>query len=96
MAPIDVRFPAAVEYWSYHLLNKLSGHDDDALHELQKVAKNIEVQMKDHPFSVKDKMPVICFLHEFKLAWYTYRIHEGTAMCLFKQFLTGPVEEVMK
>lgn len=59
--PVNDRFSAAVGYRNYHLLKKSFRYDDSIAHGLQKMAKNIAVQVKDFDFPWKEPIPVISF-----------------------------------
>lgn len=56
------------------------------------MARKIAVQMKYRAFSGRDRISVIAFLQECKLAWHTFEIYKNTPMWLFKKFLTSPAE----
>lgn len=59
---VNDRFAAAVEYQNYHVFQRSSLHEDDVANELQRMAKKIVVQLKDHIFSSKDMMSVVTLL----------------------------------
>lgn len=52
--------------------------------------------MKDQTFSDKHPLLIIAFLQDFKEVCDACNIHESTAIWLSRQYLTGPVEPVIK
>lgn len=52
--------------------------------------------MTNRFISGKDSLSVTAFLQEFKYAYDACIVHEGTVLRLLKQFLTDPVEVVVK
>lgn len=52
--------------------------------------------MRDRTFGSRDTASIITFLRDFKATYSTCNVHEAPALFVFKQFLTGPVEEVIK
>lgn len=58
-------------------------------HELQKMAENIKVQIKDCMFFEGYQMFVIAFFKSFKSVYSACRAHKGAEMQLFKQYTIG-------
>lgn len=51
--------------------------------------------MKDRIFSGKNLASFIAFLYGFQAACNDCKMHDGAATCLFKHYLTSPVEAVV-
>lgn len=94
--PVKDCSATAVSYLNYGLLNKSSGYDDDASHDLHRMVNRLAVQMKDGAFSGKDSTLVVAFLQEFKSACDAGRLYGSAALCLFNQLLTGRAEAEVK
>lgn len=60
------------------------------------MARSIAIQIKYRIISRKEPMSVIAFFWEIKWACDACRIHEGVALQVLKQFLTGPAEAGVK
>lgn len=56
---------------------------------MQKVRKEIAVQMKDKVFSRQDSISVINVSTEFKRTCHLSLTHEGCTLWLFRKFITG-------
>lgn len=65
-------------------------------HKLSRIIKKAAVQMKDGTFSGRDPVLIIAFLQNFKAFCDACNIHIRATLWLLQNFLTGPVEAVIK
>lgn len=94
--PVNDPFMTAVDNQNHRLHNKYYRYINDVRHDLRKMAKKIVVLMKNRSFSGKGPMSKIALLQEFKSACDVYRIREGAALWLFKQFPASSAKEAVK
>lgn len=60
------------------------------------MTKKFSVQMKDRAFAGTELISIIAFLRDFKATCHAGNNHEGAALWLCKQFLTGLFKAVIK
>lgn len=96
IVPINERYWPAVDYKSYQLIHKTRPYHEYVTSEIQMMRKKIAVQIKDYSFSGKSPISITNFLTGLKQAWNLSGIHEGTALWLYPDFMTGPALTMIK
>lgn len=59
---VNKQLEDAVDYRNYRLSKKSSRYENEVANELNKMTKNIAVQMKNRSFSGKDSVSIITYL----------------------------------
>lgn len=94
--PLNELFTEVGGYRNYHLIKKSARYDDNVANELGMMTKKTSVQMKDRTFNGKHPLSIIAFLHDFKAVCVVSNIQRGAEMWIFKRYLNGPIDSVIK
>lgn len=85
-----------VDYGNYALIKYLAQYDDNMANKLNRMKPRTAVQMKDPTFYRKNRVSIIPFLQVFKAVCDACSSHDGVEVWLFRNYLNGPVEAVIK
>lgn len=88
-------FANVVDCPNYQLIKKISWYVDEVSNDLNKMTKNSGAVERPN-LLWQGSVSIIAVLKHFKAACDVYNIHEGAAVWLFKRYLSGPVETVLK
>lgn len=69
LVPANKRYEKAVDYRSYHLIQKSQRYENDVPSKIQKMRKKVAVQMESQSINSKDFISVINFVTEVKQAY---------------------------
>lgn len=68
ISPVRRLLADAVGYQTYHLMKKSARYDDDLASELNNMTKKNAIQKNYKTVNGKDRMSIIAFLRDFKVA----------------------------
>lgn len=89
-------FTRALEYRDYRLDEKSTRQDFSVGGKIHRMRKQLEVQMKTHSFSGRDRIAVLRFVLHFKTACNHSGAIGGAAVCCLQLYMTGQTHALLR
>lgn len=96
LALVNEWYRVAFDYRTYRFIQKSLRYNDDVASPMQKMCNNVAVQMNNQTYDGQDLISFINLLTEIMRACDSSQIHEGTAIWLFIEFMSGPTPTAIK